>query len=77
MKFILFVLIFSLSNFSFAADEETPPPKEATQADWFSPGCPTCPKLLIPGTANLGNSKGVFRPGDKAKAKKKKVGVTK
>ena len=77
MKFILALLTFSLLNFSAFAQEETPQAKEATQADWFSPGCPTCPKLLIPGSANLGNSKGVFRPGDKAKLKKKKAGVSK
>lgn len=77
MKFIFVILTFSLLNFSAFADEETTPSKETTQADWFSPGCPTCPKLLIPGSANLGNSKGVFRPGDKSKLKKKKAGVSK
>lgn len=77
MKFFLFILTFSFLSFSAMAEEETLPPKETTQADWFSPSCPTCPKLLIPGTANLGNSKGVFRPGDKAKLKKKKAGVSK
>lgn len=77
MKFILLVLTFSLLAFSALAEEETPVTKETTQADWFSPSCPNCPKLLIPGTANLGNSKGVFRPGDKSKLKKKKAGVSK
>lgn len=78
MKFIFVILTFSFLNFSaIAQEEEAPPAKEATQADWFSPGCPTCPKLLIPGSANLGNSKGVFRPGEKAKLKKKKAGVSK
>lgn len=77
MKFFVFVLTFSLLTFSALAEEETPVSKEMTQANWFSPGCPDCPKLQMPGTANLGNGKGVFRPGDKSKPKKKKTAVSK
>ena len=76
MKLTLFVFLFLLMSISGrAAEVETASPS-TTQADWFSPACPTCAKLLTPGTANLGNSKGVFRPGDKAKNKKKSVNTS-
>lgn len=38
-----------------------------TQADWFSPDCSSCAKYLTPGTASLGNTKGVYRPNKKTK----------
>ena len=71
MKFLVFVLTFALLNFEALAQQEESASPETTQANWFSPACPDCAKLLTPGTANLGNSKGVYRPGDKAKLKKK------
>lgn len=72
MKFILFVLTFSLLTFSaLAAEEEVPVPQGTTQAGWFSPGCPDCVKMQN-GPAALWNTKGVFRPGDNPSTKKKK-----
>ena len=69
MKLTLLILAFVSLGTSVQAEEPTA--AQTTQADWFSPSCPTCNnKLLIPGSANLGNSKGVFRPGTK-KLKKK------
>ncbi len=69
MKFILLTLLtlFSFISFSYAESAATKEPASNTQADWFSPSCPSCAKLLTPGSANLGNSKGVFRQGTKKK----------
>lgn len=68
MKKALFVLVFTMTCLATAAEEEVSP--ATTQADWFSPTCPGCAKLLTPGTANLGNSKNIFRRDDKSKKKK-------
>ena len=77
MKLTAFIFFFSLIGISAQAQEkeETPPPS-TTQADWFSPACPTCAKLLTPGRASLGNNVGVFSPHDKTKVKKKKSSTT-
>lgn len=63
MKVLLLVL--SIVTFGFAAFAQT----SNTEANWFSPACKDCPKMLTPGTASLGNKKGVFRPGSKTKKK--------
>lgn len=76
MKQAVFFLVFTFLGFVVSA-QEPESPVSTTQADWFSPGNPDSAKLLIPGSATLGNTKGVFRPGDKAKSKKKKPVVSK
>lgn len=64
MKVLLLVL--SIVTFGFGAFAQT----SETEANWFSPACKDkCPKMLTPGTASLGNDKGVFRPGGKSKKK--------
>jgi|GEM_PF-6246404 len=60
MRSILLVLL--LSGFTVNAEESS-----KTQADFFSPNCTDCPKMQTPGSANLGNNKGVFRPGNSKK----------
>ena len=62
MKLAL-LIIASVFIGSMACAEEP----AQTEAGWFSPSCKDCPKLQTPGSANLGNSKGVYRPGGKKK----------
>ncbi len=61
MKYLFLTLI--LVSFTVQAQDSE------TQAGWFSPNCPNCAKYLTPGSATLGNTKGVYRP-DKKKKKK-------
>lgn len=61
MKYIFLTLI--LIGFAAQANDSE------TQAGWFSPSCPNCAKYLTPGSASLGNTKGVYHP-DKKKKKK-------
>lgn len=68
MKLALFILVFVTMGLSAHGEEQTS--TQTTQADWFSPSCPACAKLLTPGSANLGNTKGVFRPNGKKQKKK-------
>ena len=64
MKIAFLIVALVSINLSANASEE---------AGWFSPSCLTCAKMQTPGTANLGNSKGVFRPGGKKSKKKSEV----
>ena len=72
MKFILLIAAFMFMVLGAHAESASVASGDATQtqADWFSPACPNCAKLLTPGTASLGNSKGVFRPNAKKQIKK-------
>lgn len=70
MKISLLVLLFAFIGSSAFAEDDAAPAQSATQADWFSPSCSSCAKMLTPGTANLGNAKSVYRPGLKSKKKK-------
>lgn len=68
MKMTLLILAFVFTGLSvFAEESAAPKTEETTEAGWFSPSCESCPKLQTPGSANLGNTKGVFRPGGKKK----------
>lgn len=60
MKILLLVLSMTFGLVAFAN-------QSGTEAKWFSPDCKDCPKMLTPGTASLGNNKGVFRPGQTKK----------
>lgn len=57
----LMLLVLSIVSFGFVALAQS----SNTEASWFSPQCKDCPKMLTPGTASLGNNKGVYRPGSK------------
>lgn len=69
MKMTLLTLTFVFAGISAFAEEQAAPAQQAqpTEAGWFSPSCKDCPKLQTPGSANLGNTKGVYRPGGKKK----------
>ncbi len=72
MKFVLLIAVFMFMASGVHAESSSVVSSDATQtqADWFSPSCPNCAKLLTPGTASLGNSKGIFRPNAKKQNKK-------
>ncbi|MBY0553013.1 hypothetical protein K2P97_00695 [bacterium] len=62
----LMLLVLSIVSFGVVALAQS----TNTEANWFSPQCKDCPKMLTPGTASLGNNKGVYRP-DRRGSKKK------
>lgn len=55
------LILFSTLLFSLTSLAET-------EANWFSPDCKECIKMLKPGEASLANNKGVLN----SKSKKKK-----